>query len=67
MSNEAHATDFASHLGPKVAALCRFLFRLTTNETYGCVTIKLERGAVVSVRLEQSIKPDELDDVRLAK
>lgn len=47
--------------------LIAFLHRLVAGEFFGTVTLKFERGAVVSVRTEQVLKMDELEQTRVVR
>ena len=50
-----------------MTALLAFLNRLAAGHFFGTITLKFERGVVVSVRTEQVIKPEELEQVRVVK
>lgn len=60
-------SSLLSDLGHGLFKLSCFLHRLQCGNYYGSVTLKMEAGRVVSIQTQQTIKPEELEDVRLVK
>jgi hypothetical protein len=59
-----NAVALAAEIGKDLARWVAFLYKLSTGNFYGTVTLKFEDGRVVWAKTEQTFKVEELDDFR---
>ena len=60
--NDEFAASLTTNTTSGIVKVARYLVKLAAEKFYGKVTLVYEQGTIKMVRLDKSIRPDDLED-----